>query len=102
MQSQKAQHTESYLAVQVAQLRSEKSLAETHARELAEELQQKKFEMDDLEKVFSESMALQRRDGPGIGSNAAGGMERGKQLPGGSQEGITAPAGSHIVGRTFS
>ena len=87
--------TEPLLAVEIAQLQRERSLAEAHARELAQELQQRNRELDDLEEMFSESLAVGRRDRPGIGSQSAAGIAQGMQLPsqGVFGEAVKAPAG---------
>ena len=90
---EQSHHADSHLVVEVAQLRRKKSLAEAHARELAEELQQRNLEMDDLEQMFNESMALQKRDFEGIGRQTAGGSAMGVQLPHSSQDAFKAHAG---------
>ena len=73
------------LARELSQLRGEKSLAEARAQELAEELRQRDMEMEDLEKIFSESMSLQRRDLPGIGSCSAAAQQPVRDLGGSFQ-----------------
>ena len=95
--SEVSHQADSHLVPEVARLKREKSLAEARACELAEELQQRDLEMEDLEKIFSESMAPQRRDFAGIGSNPAGSPAMGLQLPPSSQDDFKAPIGRTLV-----